>query len=270
MNAYKGYYSLVQYCPDAARAESANIGALLFCPELKFINVRVSGANDRIRTFFKTANVDLAAVKLAKESLLERIESERGLFATLDDLVQFAQTRANDIILTHPRPIRVESPEADLERLFKELVGGRAARKKAIIPELNEIDRYFRTDALKGRIQYNKKINLPIGGGVISIPYVYQNGTRNLIKPQSFAVGAQGRGDAHQLASEGHILQSRPDEVGLAQKLFVIPIIGESERNNGFGKALDDIFGFFKIKTIHLQNLPKFIKIVEQEAQPIQ
>lgn len=40
MNTSKGYYSLVQYCPDRSRMESANLGVVLFCPDLDFLDVK--------------------------------------------------------------------------------------------------------------------------------------------------------------------------------------------------------------------------------------
>ena len=52
MNATKGYYSLVQYCPDVARQEAANVGVVLFCPELAFLEARLASSNHRIRRFF--------------------------------------------------------------------------------------------------------------------------------------------------------------------------------------------------------------------------
>lgn len=33
----KGYYSIIQYCPDLSRFEAANVGVLLFCPERAFL-----------------------------------------------------------------------------------------------------------------------------------------------------------------------------------------------------------------------------------------
>ena len=37
MKPSKGYYSLIQYCPDLGRLEAANVGVLLFCPERGFL-----------------------------------------------------------------------------------------------------------------------------------------------------------------------------------------------------------------------------------------
>jgi len=37
MDARKGYYTLIQFRPDASRLEAVNMGILLFCPETGFI-----------------------------------------------------------------------------------------------------------------------------------------------------------------------------------------------------------------------------------------
>ena len=52
MKPQKGYYSIVQYCPELSRFEAANIGVLLFRPVSGFLNVMTSGNNRRIIKFF--------------------------------------------------------------------------------------------------------------------------------------------------------------------------------------------------------------------------
>jgi hypothetical protein len=122
MNATKGYYCLVQYCPDLARAEAANVGVVLFAPEHKFIRAQVSDDNRRIRKFFgDQANHDQHLTAM-KQALVHRIEIEKAEFTSLENLQQFVDTRANKVILTSPRPVKIGDPEADLQSLFAELV----------------------------------------------------------------------------------------------------------------------------------------------------
>ena len=52
MNAHRGYYSLIQYCPDLSRLEAVNVGVVLFCPEPRFIEARTSAGNDKPRRLF--------------------------------------------------------------------------------------------------------------------------------------------------------------------------------------------------------------------------
>lgn len=48
----KGYYSILQFVPDLERSEGANIGVVLFCPDKRFLDVKVSHNNDHVRHFF--------------------------------------------------------------------------------------------------------------------------------------------------------------------------------------------------------------------------
>ena len=124
----KGYFSLVQYCPDFARQEAVNVGVVLLCPEQDFIQVRMATANHRVRDLFGDEADDYRNLNSMKRSLEERIRVEAENLKTLDALQTFVQTRANRIILTNPKPVRVGNPSDDLTALFDELV---AEPKKA-------------------------------------------------------------------------------------------------------------------------------------------
>lgn len=122
MSATKGYYSLVQYCPDLARQEAANVGVVLFCPGRAFIRAKTADSIRRIRKFFGEDGDGCLHLNAMKQALVTRLEIEQARFRTLEDFQQFADTRANKIILTQPKPVLVMEPEADLNALFLELV----------------------------------------------------------------------------------------------------------------------------------------------------
>lgn len=123
MEAARGYYSLIQYCPDPSKAKSANVGVLLFCPALKFIEARTSAGNDRVRRFFGKDSFDPGRLRAAERAIESRLHVSREDFRTLEDLNSFIETRANELRITSPRPMKVLNPEADLDDLFAELVG---------------------------------------------------------------------------------------------------------------------------------------------------
>jgi len=122
MNATKGYFCLVQYCPDIARREAANVGVVLFCPELRFIRAKMMKINRRIRKFFGEEADNYQHLNAMKDALAKRLEVEKAEFNVLEDLQHFVETRANKVILTRPNPVKVFDPEQDLAALFKELV----------------------------------------------------------------------------------------------------------------------------------------------------
>ena len=117
MNPTKGYYSLIQYCPDHSRLEAANVGVLLFCPETRFIDACVARNNQRIVKFFGRGSFDPGRLDAAKQAVVTRLHVEAGTFGALSDLDRFIKTRGNEILITPPRPMKVRVPEEDLARL---------------------------------------------------------------------------------------------------------------------------------------------------------
>jgi hypothetical protein len=130
----KGYYSILQFVPDIERAEGANIGVVLFCPDKGFLKAQTATGNDRARRFLgseENIDLDLDRLNAFKAAFEERVLVEAGRIRTIEEFRHFVRTRANQLLLTEPRPIKVFDPEADLARLFDMLVGGRrpAARQ---------------------------------------------------------------------------------------------------------------------------------------------
>src|SRR5262245_44127945 len=127
----RGYYSILQFVPDLERVEGANIGVILFCPEKRFLRVQTSTSNDRVRRFFgqdETTDLDLDRLNTFKAAFEERIKTESETIQTPEQFYQFVKSRANQLILTEPRPIKVFDPEPQLANLFETLVGGRRRR----------------------------------------------------------------------------------------------------------------------------------------------
>jgi len=117
----RGYYSVIQYCPDHCRLEAANIGVALFCPEPQFMGVRMAPHNDRIRQFFGSERMNWHCIDAAKAAIQYRL-MEKEPINTVDDLKHFAACRANEIIMTEPRWCKVFDPELELAELYAELV----------------------------------------------------------------------------------------------------------------------------------------------------
>jgi len=118
----KGYYSIIQFCPDISRQEAANIGVLLFCPELGFIRARTSESNERIYRFFGKESCDAARIEQMKGLVEKRLIVEADSFRSREDLEKFIATRANDLQLTPLRSVLLDNPEEELDRLFDLLV----------------------------------------------------------------------------------------------------------------------------------------------------
>lgn len=74
MKLAKGFYSLIQFCPDPARLVAGNIGVVLFCPDREFLEVRIVGDNSRVQRFFGKRAFDWSRVNSYKHGLEERVE----------------------------------------------------------------------------------------------------------------------------------------------------------------------------------------------------
>ena len=123
--ANKGYYSLIQYCPDRSRLEGANVGVVLFCPEQRFLQARLSSGTDRLRRFFGTGSFDPSALAAAKRALAARLHTDGLAFQTIEDMEHFIATRANALTLTPARPLKVDDPAGLLDSLFTEVLSPR-------------------------------------------------------------------------------------------------------------------------------------------------
>jgi len=129
MKPHTGWFSIVQYCPDPNRLESANIGVLLFCPAMDFLEVRMSPDNRRIAKFFGPLKSDWHIIDSFKKGLAERIQKEKTQIVDHEQLLDFVDRRANLIRISPPRSIRVVEPKQRLDDLFAELVG------ETLVPE---------------------------------------------------------------------------------------------------------------------------------------
>ena len=122
MKPKRGYYSLIQFCPDLSRLEAVNVGVVLFCPDADFIAARMSADNQRAEKLVDREELDEPALNSAKQAIEDRIEVDRASFQAYEDLQAFVNTRGNNLILTTPRPVKVFDPPRDLDNLFTELV----------------------------------------------------------------------------------------------------------------------------------------------------
>lgn len=213
MKTTKGYYSLIQFCPDLSRLEAANVGVVLFCPEPHFLEVRMAEENSRIQRFFGRDAFDWSRINSYKLGIKERLEIEGKDFRGPDDLKNFAQRRGNSIQLTAPRPITVRNAGRDLEELFEEVVGQRK-RPKAERGLRRRLVEQLEGANLGSKLKWDIEIHIPSLNKEIDIPFGFQNGRFNLVQPVSFQAAdpSQLRRTASAHAIEGLALFEHPDE----------------------------------------------------------
>lgn len=185
MNAKKGYYSVVQYVPDLDRAESVNIGVLLFVAEMNYCEVRISRDNGRVRHFFGVSGDDLKRLTEFKLSFIHRIKSEKLNLTTIEQLEKFIHTRGNQIQLTEPRFVKVmDVCKEQLDRLFEELVGIESKTERVNLGA--KLKQKFEKAGITERLKKDVTVHVPVLEREIRVPYGYQNGKFHLLQTVRF------------------------------------------------------------------------------------
>ena len=228
MKPNKGWFSIVQFCPDPNRLESANIGVLLFCPSLDFLDVQIATDNQRIIKFFGSKNYDLTLVNSFKKGLKERLRKEHDNIVDHEQLVDFVDRRANQIRISPPRSIRVAEPEKQLDELFAELVGGPTHRERG---EGDRLARNLEQPSIESKLYKSIPVTVPIDGRRLQVPYAFQNGRFNLIQPVRFQSENPLR-TAYRYAVEGDsIYETEHDKFGKMKLLVVGSFRSKSDEN---------------------------------------
>lgn len=276
MKPAKGYYCIVQYCPDASRLEAANVGVLLFCPERRFIEGIVASGNDRIRRFFGSEDNDWDQINAVKASIVDRLEVEQDRFRTLEDLQRFIDSRANEMQITPPRPMKVTNPDEDLRGLFDELVGGRTRRARKATIERHDVryvraalNRAFAHDNVARRVRRDVTVTVPVFQKNITVPYGYQNGKFNLIQPVSFDLtDEEGIIDraCHQAVEGRSLFASGHQELGDLQ-LNVVGLFPAEQP-----EAVAVVRGILDNNDVRLHTLDQIgdlVRNIEETGQPV-
>lgn len=182
MNTAKGYYSLIQYCPDPSRMEAVNIGVVLFCPERRFLRARLARSSARVTRVF--GRKDSEFLHLQKASLEARLEREQEIMEDLTEFESYVSRRAGEVLMTAPRPVKVAEPSAELARLFDRLVGEKQSDSKPRVQGLRRqlLLAFENADVLR-LVQKPEPIEIPSLRHPVKAPFSYQNGSYNLIEP---------------------------------------------------------------------------------------
>ncbi len=264
----KGYYSLIQYCPDLSRLESANIGVLLFCPEKRFLAAQVSADNARIRHFFGSEGHDWQRINSFKKGMEERLEAEQARIATLSDLEAFIATRANQLQITPPRSMKVDDPATELAALFKELIG-RPQRPGRTTNFRQYLQKKFDTAGVENKLRRDVTVNVPVFNREVHVPYGYQNGRFHLIQPVRFEGRevSQAVNTACRYAVEGRsIFEHFDPDLGQMQ----LTVVGRFHaRQDDTRAAVRRVFEDNAVRLFGLNDLPDLIDGIRRTAKDL-
>jgi len=217
----QGYYSLIQYCPDILRLEVCNVGVVLLCPDIPYLNIKVVQNHSRVGTIFGKKH--LPYVEMFKDSIARRIINE-GI-VTLEGLNAFISRLANEFRMTKPRGMTVENaPEVELQKLFREIFPKVEKTPKQqdenIATQLHEA---IKQNGVPGsRIALNlPKVRVPGFSKIISPLFGFQNGSFNLVLSEFFTARNSFNLISHHLFMGQKLSEERHDLWG-EQRLFLL------------------------------------------------
>jgi hypothetical protein len=260
----RGHYSLIQFCPDAARLEVANIGVALFCAEQEFFGVKLSSEHRRITQMFGRGDRDLVRLRSSKDALEERLVDSKRSIRNIEDLDKLASLQVNQIRMTRFMPCRVTpAPNEDLLRLFNELVGtppSPPSQDKKLFPTLESL--FTRLES-EGRAELNYSTKLPVFGQEFKVPFAYRNGVLNLVKPKSF--GQKAPQHALDLAIRGDLINKHSVEGDKNPRLVVVSKF-RPDCDPDFISHVDEVFSEYRVKHVRQSEIDQFANLVEAEA----
>ena len=246
--AQTGYYGIVQYCPDHSRMEAANLGVVLLVPGTGFLGCRMSPGNERLKRFFGEQSGDLGQIRAMKRNLVNRLEKDPEL-RDLGKFENFRSQLCNEIQITVLREVRVEDPRVELAQLYSELVESPDVREPVVRPAVFErLDEIMLGASIAPLIQRDLKIHVPVLERDIEVAYAFQNGSLNLIQPQTFRHKSESEiiKAACSTAVQGDLLARHPiPEIG-ACKLVVVGALQDAAEETR--RRLDRMFSEYAVE----------------------
>jgi hypothetical protein len=268
MSATKGYYSIIQYCPDLGRFEAANVGVLLFCPETGFLKAATARSNSRIKRFFGTEDHDWTRINDFKRGLVNRLDKEHSEIKTVDDLRKFIALRANVMQITSPLPIKVVDAEKQLRELFEEITGEstRTGRTRSLRSYVGEM---LSGPDVSAKVVHDIRVTVSALEKEVEIPFGFQNGRFNLINPVRF--GGQNPDQwfatASKYAVEGRSLYEHPDPtLGDLQLVVVGEFLAKDHQTPG---RVQRVFEDYGVKLFRIEDLPKLVDEIRTTGKAI-
>jgi hypothetical protein len=113
-------YAIIRVVPRVERGEMINVGVILSCPDVQFLDARVELDESRLLALDETLDLEATRANLATIPMVCRGGPEAGPVGALPQRSRFHW-------LVHTG--RTSDPEAALERLLETMVRGRPARR---------------------------------------------------------------------------------------------------------------------------------------------
>jgi hypothetical protein len=265
-----GYYSIVQFCPDASRLEAANVGVVLFRPTGMRPLVKMSHGNERVRRLFTKSEADLAQVNSLKKGVEDRIKNEHSEFTTLEKFAHFVAMQVNLIRMTPPRPVAAPDPVAALDALFERLV----ETTREVTPRepmRTKLELKFGEAKLWTKIAQGVTVTIPALQKSVEVPFAYQNGRFNLIQPVRFRGAEIEKAVATactQAVAGDSLYNSSGGEYGQLQ----LVVVGEFREDDKAGRtqaAVRNVFREHRVKLVVESEIDALVDEIRQHGKEL-
>ncbi|MBL8210869.1 MAG: DUF3037 domain-containing protein [Bryobacterales bacterium] len=262
--AQRGYYSLVQFCPDDSRLEAVNVGLAVFLPDVPRVLVRwAATAKARISNCFGPQ--DWGLLDNQRNAIGARLSEATG-FLTREAIDHFAATRASSVRLTPARPLKFTRPvDVEFDSLFHRLVHDRprSSRAHAVTANLRSA---LKQQGVTRLLERQVTVTVPKLHRQIKAPYGYQNGRFNLILPEQFALSTdeQVLTKASRIAVEGQYLYEAPDPQRHELQLVLVANFAPAQQQQL--DAVQDIMARHRVHMYTFENLTPLVTDIRSSA----
>lgn len=123
-------YAIVRVVPRVERGEMINVGIILSCPELDFLDARIEIDEQRLLALDDTLEIDAVRAHLSTIPLVCQGGSEAGPIGSLPQRNRFHWLVSPRSTMIQPSAVhtgRTADPKAALERLLDTMVRRRSA-----------------------------------------------------------------------------------------------------------------------------------------------
>lgn len=260
MTAKRALYSLVQYVPDPGRAEAANAGVVLFVPETKQLEVRLSPTFKRVKRVFDLDPKQLGRVRSAAKALEHRLESARGEFAGEADFAHFVAARADALKLSTPRLMLVTDATRELHELYVELAGDQEKRTN---PKVEtglpvRLEAVFARLTSAGKAWRPEPLAVPLVKKKFPVHAAFDNGVRNYVRAEPVSEDR-----LQQLGFCGQLIHRH--KIDDREGTLVI-VSSSPDADNGVESRFAETLADFHTRFVPFRDVDRFAEEVERDA----
>ncbi len=263
----KGFFSIIQYCPDLDRAEGANLGVVLCVPEYTYSNVLLCEHNEHVKKLFGAPSFDDQRLSMAKKGFAHHLKTELASAPSLEALTSFSSKTGNHLRLTSPRTVIIrEAPERHLRQLYDRLAYAEPARDRQRTPKPSLHETLIRRLMILN-VPFDRDVTVELPNyAELKFPLAYRNGVYNLVTAEGFPNSPEAASDkANQMAVQGQVLHNTPEPDGTKRRLVVVGQFNPTstpEIRKRVGYVLEQCHA----RLVEVERVEEFAEEIQREA----